>query len=99
MPIKYWIILFFALVSSSCSAQVQTNKSQSFSIADKNHDGRISFDEFETYVRNYLREKNNFEASGFSMLSHSTQEAVLKDHFDKMDIGHKGYLLPREWKR
>ncbi|KXV23495.1 EF-hand domain-containing protein [Gluconobacter sp. NFX36] len=99
MSIKYWSILAFALVSSSCSAQVQTNENQSFSIADKNHDGRISFDEFEVYVRDYLREKSSFEASGFSMLSHSTQEAVLKDHFDKMDVGHKGYLLPNEWKR
>ena len=99
MSAKYWIIAFFAFASSSCLAQVQTDKSQSFSEADKNHDGKISFEEFEIYVRSYLRKKSNFESSGFSMLPYSTQEAILKDHFDKMDVRHKGYLVQTEWKR
>ena len=99
MPVKYWIIASLVLISSSCSAQVQNDKSQSFSMADKNHDGKISFDEFDVYVRDYLSKKNNFESSGFFILSHTTQEEVLKDRFNKMDVGHKGYLLPNEWKR
>ena len=99
MPVKYWIIASLVLISSSCSAQVQNDKRQSFSMADKNHDGKISFDEFDVYVRDYLRKKNNFESSGFFILSHTTQEEVLKDRFNKMDVGHKGYLLPNEWKR
>ena len=99
MPVKYWMLASLVLVSSSCSAQVQNDKIQSFSTADKNHDGKISFDEFDVYVRDYLRKKNNFESSGFFILSHNTQEEVLKDRFDSMDVGHKGYLLPNEWKR
>ena len=80
------------------SAYSEQDRQKDFNDADTNHDGRLSFDEFDTEVRKILASRNDFSSRGFAMLPTSAQDAVLNDEFRKMDHGQKGYLNVNDWK-
>lgn len=70
----------------------------SFNAADLNGDGKISPEKFAIAVRRILAIRDDFSSRGFGLLSKSTQDQVLKAHFDEMDRSKKGFLLPDDWK-
>lgn len=80
------------------SAYSEEDRQKDFNDADTNHDGRLSFDEFDTEVRKILASRNDFSSRGFAMLPTSAQDAVLNDEFRKMDHGQKGYLNVNDWR-
>lgn len=73
------------------------DRQKDFNDADTNHDGHLSFDEFDTEVRKILSSRDDFSSRGFAMLPTSAQDAVLNDEFHKMDQGQKGYLNVNDW--
>ena len=70
----------------------EQDRQKDFNDADTNHDGHLSFDEFNIEVRKILSSRDDFSSRGFAMLPTSAQDAVLNDEFHKMDQGQKGYL-------
>jgi len=87
-------ILFVPDLSGASSLE---EEERSFKAADLNHDGRLTWPEFEQAVRKILSIRDNFQARAFQMLGPKTQETLMKEHFASMDKDHKGYLLLREW--
>ncbi|WKC16518.1 EF-hand domain-containing protein [Acetobacter pasteurianus] len=75
----------------------EQDRQKDFNDADTNHDGCLSFDEFNTEVRKILSSRDDFSSRGFAMLPISAQDAVLNDEFHKMDHGQKGYLNVNDW--
>ncbi|MBS0966476.1 EF-hand domain-containing protein [Acetobacter okinawensis] len=79
--------------------ETEAERIDAFRSADANHDGRLSYEEFEKEVRTILENKDDFEGRGFRLLGEETQKAILNERFRKMDIGNKGYLVLSDWKR
>lgn len=86
--------LYAATAPNTYSEQ---DRQKDFNDADTNHDGRLSFDEFNTEVRKILSSRDDFSSRGFAMLPTSAQDAVLNDEFHKMDHSQKGYLNVNDW--
>jgi len=63
-----------------------------FDDADANHDGRVTFQEYEAYTANRLMAANGPRVQSFKQLSPQEQAARLQQRFEKRDNGHKGYL-------
>lgn len=91
------VIFIGLLPESSHAADNEQERVSTFRVADTNHDGRLSFDEFEQAVRNILSKRESFQARGFRMMGNATQRAILQDHFKEMDSHHKGYLVLSDW--
>ncbi len=107
MRMKHLLPLMIACAFCSLSAgravpsdpaNAEQKRLDAFRKADANHDGRISWDEFRVAVRAILARRDDFESRGFATLPLSIQDALLRDHFDKMDIRHVGFLTYDEWK-
>jgi hypothetical protein len=62
-----------------------------------NHDGRVTLQEYETYVTNRLKSANGPRAERFRQLSPQEQAARLQQRFESLDKGHKGYLDRNDW--
>ena len=75
----------------------EQDRQKDFNDADTNHDGHLSFDEFNIEVRKILSSRDDFSSRGFAILPTSAQDAVLNDEFHKMDHGQKGYLNVNDW--
>ncbi|MBV1838300.1 EF-hand domain-containing protein [Acetobacter estunensis] len=90
---------------SGCSAAPKPGSSEelaerqsTFEKVDANHDGHISWDEFRVGVTAILEKENSWRAAGFRTMFPGQQQSILRSNFDKMDTGHKGYLVFSEWK-
>lgn len=92
------LLLVSRTVEAQDAGKGDKSKLTSFSAADLNGDGKISPEEFAIAVRRILAIRDDFSSRGFGLLSKSTQDQLLKDHFDEMDRGKKGFLLPDDWK-
>ncbi|MFT8558813.1 MAG: EF-hand domain-containing protein [Acetobacter sp.] len=69
----------------------------SFQVADTNHDGRISQDEFEAFARARMASSGGVRATMFNRLTPEDQKARLDAKFAQMDRNGKGYLTPDDW--
>lgn len=69
----------------------------SFQVADANHDGRISHEEFEVFARSRMATAGGMRAAMFKRLTPEEQKARLDAKFAQMDTKGKGYLTPDEW--
>jgi Ca2+-binding EF-hand superfamily protein len=70
-----------------------------FDDADANHDGRVTFQEYQAYVTSRLAAANGPRAQKFKALSPQDQAARLQQRFETLDSGHKGYLDRDDWSR
>jgi hypothetical protein len=70
-----------------------------FAMADTNHDGQISLQEFESYETQRLMQAHGMLAQHFQKLSPQQQQAALQKRFNKLDSGAKGYLNQNDWNR
>ena len=68
-----------------------------FDDADANHDGRISAEEFDAFATGRLDASSGSRAQMFRQMTPAEQATHLKDRFDRMDNGHKGYLDRSDW--
>ena len=84
--------LFLCIVSA---AYAQPDKR--FERADANHDGRVTLQEYQTFVGNRLRKAKGPRAEKFRSLDPEQQAAVLQKRFQKLDREHKGYLSPEDF--
>lgn len=80
-------------------SDLSDERKRSFNKADRNHDGRLSWPEFHDAVRDILSHRTDWGARSFMLLGQSEQEALLREHFNAMDIEKKGYLTFSEWKK
>jgi Ca2+-binding EF-hand superfamily protein len=88
------LVLAAALAGTPLAqARVQGN----FDDADTNHDGRVTLQEYETYVTNRLMSVDGPRAQRFKQLSPQEQAARLQQRFERLDTGHKGYLDRNDW--
>ncbi|GAN69683.1 EF-hand domain-containing protein [Acetobacter orleanensis] len=69
----------------------------SFQAADTNHDGRISYDEFEIFAKSRMATAGGMRAAMFKRLSPEDQKARLDGKLAQMDTKSKGYLTPDDW--
>jgi Ca2+-binding EF-hand superfamily protein len=69
----------------------------SFDAADTNHDGRVTFQEFDAYEIPRLMAANGPLAQRFKALSPEQQAARLQQRFGRLDSGGKGYLDRNDW--
>jgi Ca2+-binding EF-hand superfamily protein len=74
-------------------AQVKGN----FDDADTNHDGRVTLQEYQTYVTHRLMASNGPRAQKFKELTPDQQAQRLQQRFDELDAGRKGYLDRKDW--
>ena len=84
------ILIASATLAVAASAQ---ERRPNFDALDANRDGRVTLQEFESYTGGRLMAGNGRMAQKFKEMSPEQQEARLKARFDKLDHGHKGYLL------
>lgn len=68
-----------------------------FDLADTNHDGRLTLEEFEAFITQRLTQRQGPGARAFRRLSPEAQRARLKMRFQQLDRGHKGYLDRGDW--
>ena len=68
-----------------------------FDVADRNHDGRVTLSEFETWATERLLAGNSIRARRFRAMSPALRDARLRYRFDAMDVGHKGTLDRADW--
>jgi hypothetical protein len=68
-----------------------------FNQIDANHDGRVTFAEFEQAVARKMMSGEGRRADKFRQLSPTQRSAQLQRRFDRLDEGHKGYLTPGDF--
>ncbi len=68
-----------------------------FAVADANHDGQVTLQEFEAYETPRLMQAHGMLAQRFQQMSPQQQQAALQKRFDKLDSGAKGYLNQTDW--
>ena len=90
-------IAALASVSLAAAAQAQPGSDKRFTRADVNHDGRVTFQEFESFVGNRMLKARGQRAQKFQALDPEQQVMLLQKRFQKLDRGHKGYLEPADW--
>lgn len=69
----------------------------SFDAAEANHDGRVTFQEFDAYESQRLMGADGPLAQRFKELSPEQQTARLQQRFNRLDSGEKGYLDRSDW--
>jgi hypothetical protein len=84
-------------ISLAAGAQAQPSSNARFSRADVNHDGRVTFQEYESFVGNRMMKAKGPRAEKFRSLNPEQQVSLLQKRFQKLDHGHKGYLEPADW--
>ncbi len=87
-------VLFLGLASA---AHAQTDKR--FERADVDHDGRVTLQDYESYVGTRLMEAKGPRAQRFRSLDPEQQATVLERRFHRLDKDHKGYLVPEDFAR
>lgn len=91
-------IAAFALAAAPLAASpAQAGMLGSFDAADANHDGRVTFQEFDAYESQRLMTANGPLAQRFKELGPEQQTARLEQRFDRLDSGDKGYLDRNDW--
>ncbi|MCB8881897.1 hypothetical protein ACELLULO517_16760 [Acidisoma cellulosilytica] len=68
-----------------------------FAVADANHDGRVTFPEFDAYAMQMLANANGPLAQRFKAMTPQQQQSILQKRFAKRDQGNKGYLDQNDW--
>jgi hypothetical protein len=86
-----------ATVALTSGVQAQPSSSARFTRADANHDGRVSFQEYESFVGGRMMKARGPRAEKFRSLNPEQQVTLLQKRFQKLDHGHKGYLEPADW--
>ena len=86
-----------ATLAVAATAQAQPGSDKRFTRADINRDGRVSFQEYESFVSNRMARAKGPRAQKFQALNPEQQVMVLQKRFQKLDHGHKGYLEPADW--
>jgi Ca2+-binding EF-hand superfamily protein len=96
---KYRALAMAALAAMSLlgTPLAQAQMRGNFDDADKNHDGRVTLQEFETYAAARLMAANGPRARRFKRLSPEQQATLLQQRFERMDRGEKGYLDRNDW--
>lgn len=95
-------LLLAAMLMLCCAVGMPVAAAQpagDFDVADTNHDGRVSLQEFEAYASQRLLAAYGRRAQRFRSLSPQEQSAALQRRFDRLDHGHKGYLDRSDWKK
>ena len=90
-------ITLLVFVIAACGALAQARVD--FDQVDANHDGRITFQEFQAYATPRLMTAQGPRAERFQALSSQQQTAVLRERFNRLDQGHKGHLDRNDWER
>lgn len=68
-----------------------------FTAVDSNHDGRIEYAEFHSFVVSWVQERHQI---ALLAAAYPGQAEIHMQHcFHDIDRGHKGYLLPSDWPR
>ena len=86
-----------ATLGPAAHAQSKRSGAAAFSRADVNHDGRMTFREFEAFTANRLMRGSGKAAQKFRQLSPQQQQTRLQRRFERLDEGYKGYLTPGDW--
>ncbi len=79
----------------ACGAYAQAKGN--FDDADANHDGKVTLQEYQSYVTQRLNTSDGRLARRFKQLSPQDQAQRLQKRFDKLDHDHKGYLDRKDW--
>ena len=90
-------ILLLAMLTLSVAAHAQMKGN--FDDADANHDGHVTLSEFDSYVEKRMTSANGPRAQMFKQMTPDEQAIRLKQRFDSLDTGHKGYLDRADWSR
>lgn len=75
----------------------EDRRQASFQMADANHDGHISQDEFVAFARARMASSGGMRAAMFSHLAPEDQKSRLDTKFAQMDAAGKGYLTLDDW--
>jgi len=94
-PLAAAALALLMVFAGARAAHSQTRTT--FGEADTNHDGRVTLQEFESYIARRLKGASGPVAQKFRQLSPQEQEARIQDRFEKADQGHKGYLDRTDW--
>ena len=89
------LILLLGILVLSTTAHAQMKGK--FDDADANHDGHITLSEFDAYVEKRMESANGPRAQMFKQMTPDEQATRLKQRFDNLDTGHKGYLDKADW--
>ena len=84
-------------VSAMLSTTALARAGSRFETADTDHDGRVTLQEFETFTGQRLILGNGKAAQKFRQLNPEQQAHRLQARFNRLDQGHKGYLVPTDW--
>lgn len=90
-------VLAVLMVTPSGTPPARAGASDTFDLADTNHDGRVTLQEFEAYVTQRLQHGQGPRARRFRRLSPEAQRTRLERFFAQLDRGHKGYLDRSDW--
>lgn len=93
-PTRFTLVLLLVLGSAS-AAQAQARGN--FDDADSDHDGHVTWPEYQTYLTQRLTAADGPIAQRFKQLSPDEQVSRLKERFDRLDAAHKGYLDRKDW--
>jgi Ca2+-binding EF-hand superfamily protein len=88
-------LCFLTLLAAAPAAQAQMKGD--FDQADADHDGHVTFQEYQAYVSGHLADLDGPIAQRFKQLSPEEQASRLHRRFDTADKGHKGYLDRKDW--
>ncbi len=80
-------------IAPAAQAQVSAN----FDAADADHDGHLTFDEFQAYATRIAAASSGAMAATFNQRTPADQAARLHLRFDAADTDHKGYLTRAEF--
>lgn len=84
-------------VSASLGMAASAQSRAGFDAADADHDGRVTLQEYEAFTAHRLMAANGKWAQKFKEMSPEQQAARLRTRFEKLDHGHKGYLVRSDW--
>ncbi len=89
------IAVAFAAIMSLPLAHAEA--ASRFDKADANHDGRVTFQEFEAFAGNRMMSGNGKAAQKFKQLGPDQQASMLQRRFQKLDKAHKGCLTREDF--
>lgn len=91
---KKVVLLAAALALAPLAASAAGNR---FNKIDANHDGRITFAEFESAMGRRLMSGQGKAAQKFQQMSPAQRSARIQRRFDRLDEARKGYLTPADF--
>jgi Ca2+-binding EF-hand superfamily protein len=96
-PVPLRSVALAMMVALMAASSAYAKNLGDFNIADANHDGRITLQEFSTYETQRLKASNGFTAQRFKQMTPQEQKARLQARFKELDSGNKGYLDQNDW--